>query len=156
MGAVALKQTNTENNQPTFSVLTAAGQVFSQGFALGDRDNFVSLIELRKRFALSAQDAARLGGVSLRSWAALEATDKNAQKAEAETPQGSLSMVRKLAEMQALLNGLAVLIPHVSVGAWLKQPNEYFQGLSPLEIVERGQMHRLWALIHHASAGEPV
>ena len=152
-----MKQTKTVSNQPACAVLKAEGHVLSHGLALGYRDDFVVLSALRKDFSLSAQDAARLGGVSVRSWAALEAVDnKRVLNAEAQTPHGSPSMMRKLAEMQALLHGLGALMPALSVGAWLQQPNEYFQGLSPLEIVERGQMHRLWELIHHASAGEPV
>jgi hypothetical protein len=37
--------------------------------------------------------------------------------------------------------------------AWLATPNEAFDGLKPLEVIERGEIDRLWNMIFHLESG---
>jgi len=42
------------------------------------------------------------------------------------------------------------------VGQWLRTPNDAFDGLKPLEAIERGEVDRLWRMIYFSEAGIPV
>ncbi len=114
----------------------------------------LSLKDLRREFALKAQDAARLSGLSLRTWAGLEAATSNINQPE-KNCQLTATSRRSLEETKRLLKALATIMPPRTIGPWLTQPNEYCQGLSPLELVERGQVQHLWGLIYHSQAGDP-
>ncbi|MCU0692802.1 MAG: MbcA/ParS/Xre antitoxin family protein [Polyangiaceae bacterium] len=41
------------------------------------------------------------------------------------------------------------------VGVWLQTPNDAFGGLKPIEVVERGDIDRLWRMIHELESGSP-
>ena len=34
------------------------------------------------------------------------------------------------------------------IDKWFKTPNEGFDGLTPTEVVERGETYRLWEMVH--------
>ena len=39
------------------------------------------------------------------------------------------------------------------VGEWLDTPNEAFSGLKPLDLIERGEIDRLWRMIFEVQSG---
>jgi Protein of unknown function (DUF2384) len=39
------------------------------------------------------------------------------------------------------------------IAEWLSTPNEEFDGLKPLEVIERGEMDRLWDMIFYLESG---
>ena len=41
------------------------------------------------------------------------------------------------------------------VDQWLSTPNPAFAGLSPLELIERGESDRLWRMIYELESGQP-
>ena len=41
----------------------------------------------------------------------------------------------------------------MSVGEWLDTPNEAFSGLKPLDLIERGEVDRLWRMIFEVQSG---
>ena len=41
------------------------------------------------------------------------------------------------------------------VGRWLKQPNPAFDGSTPLQVVERGEMDRIWRMLYDLESGQP-
>ena len=41
------------------------------------------------------------------------------------------------------------------IGEWLQAPNPAFAGLKPLEVVERGEIDRIWRMIYELESGEP-
>jgi hypothetical protein len=43
----------------------------------------------------------------------------------------------------------------MDMGEWFQQPNPAFDGLKPLEVVERGQIDRIWAMVYHLESGVP-
>ena len=45
------------------------------------------------------------------------------------------------------------VIRNDAIGPWLEQPNEAFDGLKPLEVIERGEVDRLWAMIFYLRSG---
>lgn len=98
-----------------------------------------------KRFQVVRPDITRMTGYSLRSvdkWAAGEKV--------AAAPK------RRLNEAARLLNALAEIMEPSSVGEWLKEPNEAFEGSTPLQVIERGESDRIWRMIYLIETGEPV
>lgn len=98
-----------------------------------------------KRYQVVRPDITRMTGYSLRSvdkWAAGERI--------AAAPK------RRLHETARLLNSLAGIMEPTSVGGWLKEPNEAFEGSTPLQVIERGEADRIWRMIYLIETGEPV
>jgi hypothetical protein len=58
-------------------------------------------------------------------------------------------------EMDRLLGALARVMQPKEVGQWLKQPNPAFDGSAPVQVIERGQMDRIWRMLYYAESGEP-
>jgi hypothetical protein len=40
-----------------------------------------------------------------------------------------------------------------SIKGWMTRPNSAFEGLKPLEVVERGQIDRLWQMVFFLESG---
>ncbi|MBX6313085.1 MAG: hypothetical protein IRY99_09260 [Isosphaeraceae bacterium] len=36
---------------------------------------------------------------------------------------------------------------------WLDTPNETFEGLKPVEVIERGEIDRLWNMVFYVESG---
>jgi transcriptional regulator with XRE-family HTH domain len=85
---------------------------------------------------------ARLASVSERSLAKLE---------KGETP--SDSMRRQLTEIARLQEALAKVMNAKVIGNWFLEPNPAFDGLKPLEAVERGEIDRIWVMIYELESG---
>ncbi len=108
-------------------------------------DRRPSAAALRVGLHLSRQDFARLSGFSVRKIADLE--KEVATKASTE---------RRLAELRRLQQGLARTMKAEFVGEWLRTPNGAFDGLKPIEVIERGEVDRLWRMIYLLEAGLPI
>lgn len=48
---------------------------------------------------------------------------------------------------------LAEVIQAEEIPRWLETPNEAFDGLKPLEVIERGEIDRLWNMIYYLESG---
>lgn len=80
------------------------------------------------------------------------------QRAVANWAQGrtpSASTARRLTELQRLFTALERLVSNAAIGPWLKEPNPAFDGSTPLQVIERGEVDRLWRMIHELESGEP-
>jgi DNA-binding transcriptional regulator YiaG len=104
-----------------------------------------SAAALRSVLRLSRQDFARLTGFSVRKIADLE----KGVATKASTDQ-------RLAELSRLQQGLSGIMDAEFVGEWLRMPNDAFGGLKPMEVIERGEVDRLWRMIYLLEAGLPV
>jgi hypothetical protein len=62
---------------------------------------------------------------------------------------------KALVEMDRLLDGLARVLQPVQVGQWLKSPNPAFDGSTPLQVVERGEIDRIWRMLYDLESGQP-
>ncbi|MDB6064080.1 MAG: hypothetical protein JWR26_288 [Pedosphaera sp.] len=67
---------------------------------------------------------------------------------------GDVARIR-LTELERLLKGLSQIVKPVGLEAWLQRPNPAFQGSTPLQVVERGEMDRLWRMLYELGSGEP-
>jgi hypothetical protein len=109
----------------------------------GAHDYSSLLLHYREAFQLPQPLLVRLTGCSPRSvtkWSQGEAPSAKQEKA--------------LVEMDRLLDGLARVMPPAQVGRWLKQPNPAFEGSTPLQVVERGELDRLWRMLYDLESGQ--
>ncbi len=102
-----------------------------------------SVHDLRAGFGLSREKFGRLTGFSVRSLANWESG--------IQIP-GEQARLR-LTELERLLAALAKVIQPAAIPGWLIQPNSAFDGLKPLEVVERGQVDRLWRMVFFLESG---
>ncbi|MCE9552148.1 MAG: helix-turn-helix domain-containing protein [Planctomycetes bacterium] len=107
------------------------------------RDNDVRL--LRQSLGLSRKLFSRLCHYSERAIADWESGGA----------LGGPSQQRML-ELKRLYDGLVGVIDADFVGQWLQAPNDAFDGLKPLEVIERGQMDRIWRMIYLLESGVPT
>jgi DNA-binding transcriptional regulator YiaG len=101
--------------------------------------------DLCQRYKLVRPDLTRLTGYSLRSvdkWAAGD--------------QPSTAARKQLQELTRLLTALAEVMEPSYVGQWMKDPNEAFQGSTPLQVIERGESDRIWRMVYRVQTGEPM
>lgn len=59
-------------------------------------------------------------------------------------------------EIRSIEQALADVIRPEFVGPWLRTPNEAFAGQTPIEVIERGEVDRIWRMIHELESGEPT
>ncbi len=67
----------------------------------------------------------------------------------------SAKQEKALVEMDRLLDGLTRVIQPAQIGHWLKTPNPAFDGSTPLQVVERGEMDRIWRMLYELESGQP-
>jgi hypothetical protein len=64
--------------------------------------------------------------------------------------------LQRMKEMGRLQDALASVMRTDYVGEWLSTPNDAFGGLKPIEVVERGEIDRLWRMIYQLESGMPT
>lgn len=92
---------------------------------------------LRESLGVTQQQMQRLTGISVRKLSALET---GAQRPAPED-------LRRWRELARLREALGPTLPPEQLGLWLATPDGAFAGLSPLEVIERGEADRLWLRI---------
>ena len=102
-------------------------------------------LELRKRLQLSQSAFAHVLALSIRSLATLES---------GSAPTDAVA--RRLNEIRRLTDALEEVITRDALGKWLQTPNTAFGGLKPLEVIDRGETDRIWAMIYFLRSGVPA
>lgn len=64
-------------------------------------------------------------------------------------------MVPHPVELKLLISALAEVMKRASIGPWLQTPNPAFDGLKPQEVIDRGEIDRIWAMIYDLRSGTP-
>ena len=62
----------------------------------------------------------------------------------------------RLNELRKLYDELAEVTEPESIGAWFAAPNEEFGGMKPIELIERGEMFRIWRMVFFLKSGTPA
>jgi DNA-binding transcriptional regulator YiaG len=114
----------------------SSGKVVPQGNANTD----VSVV--RHNLGLSRKIFSRLTGFSERAIVGWE-------NGAAISEPG----LRRIREMERFQKRLAEVVRPESIPEWLETPNEAFDGLKPLEVIERGEIDRLWNMIFYLESG---
>jgi hypothetical protein len=94
-------------------------------------------------------------GVSRRIFARLLASSERALADwEAGKDPGEMA-TQRISEVRRLVAALAGVMEKRFVGTWLQEPNEAFSGLKPLEVIERGEVDRIWRALFYLESGVP-
>lgn len=103
-----------------------------------------SVLELRDRLGVTQEFFSRLVDVSVRTIAALETNPKPVKK-----------LYRNYAEVERLCDALDEVVTTANIASWLQTPNEGLNGFKPVEIIERGEIDRLWEMVFRLRSGMP-
>jgi transcriptional regulator with XRE-family HTH domain len=98
--------------------------------------------KVRAALGLSRKLFSRLAGFSERAIAGWET-------GEPISDPGA----RRIRELERFQERLAEVIEPESIALWLVTPNDAFDALKPLEVVERGEIDRLWNMIFYVESG---
>jgi len=63
------------------------------------------------------------------------------------------SAQKKLTELTRLFDALSELVDRKAIASWLKTSNPGFEGSTPLQVIERGEIDRLWRMIWQLESG---
>jgi hypothetical protein len=97
---------------------------------------------VRAKMRLPRKTFSRLTGFSERAIADWE-------KGKAISEPG----LRRMREIERLQERLAEMVEPETIPQWLETPNPAFEGLKPLEVIERGEIDRLWTMIFYLESG---
>jgi transcriptional regulator with XRE-family HTH domain len=123
-----IKQAKTKSTQSTSPLLKSR--------------TIASVAEVRRKLRVSRKVFSRLTGFSERAIANWEAGGK--------PDEPGLRRIRETERFQARL---AEIVEPVAISSWLETPNNAFEGLKPLEVIERGEIDRLWNMIFYLESG---
>jgi len=96
----------------------------------------------RRKAKISRPVYAVMSDCSERTLATLEAKNRL-----------SMEKQRKLNETRRLIVGLSEIMESKNIAPWLKKPNEWFDGRTPLQALEEGKADKIWELIFHTKEG---
>ena len=103
-----------------------------------------SRLELRDRLQMPRVTFGRVVNVSERTIAKVEANAEQVEK-----------LRRPYNEIYRLHNALSEVIDPEALGGWFMSPNKAFGGLKPVEVIERGEIDRLWEMQFRLRSGMP-
>jgi len=103
-----------------------------------------SRLELRDRLQMPRVVFGRVVNVSERTIAKVEAEAEEVEK-----------LRRPYNEVYRLCEALSEVVDPDSLGGWFVAPNDAFDGLKPIEVIERGEIDRLWEMVFRLRSGMP-
>ncbi|MEK6236036.1 MAG: hypothetical protein N2C14_15125, partial [Planctomycetales bacterium] len=104
----------------------------------------VRKLELRDRLGMPRQMFGRMVNVAERTIAKLESGTDNPDKLQ-----------RPYNEVYRLWEALCEVVDPQSLGPWFQTPSDAFDGLKPIEVIERGEIDRLWNMVFELQTGMP-
>lgn len=134
--------TETKKAKQTASKKKLSAQVATVKLVSSARGG--TMLALRSRLKLNRDVFARMLPVSTRSLATIESGG-----------QPSEAVRRSIAELRRIVDALAEVITPETVGQWMTTPNDAFDGLKPLELIERGEVDRIWQMVFVLRSGVP-
>jgi helix-turn-helix protein len=102
----------------------------------------LSVSTVRGRLGLSRKMFSRLAGFSERAIADWESGRPVSEPG-----------LRRIRELDRFRDRLSEVVAADAIPAWLDTANEAFDGLKPLEVIERGEIDRLWNMIFYLESG---
>ena len=98
--------------------------------------------KVRRKLGLSRKLFSRLTGFSERAIANWEGGGKPDEPG-----------MRRIRETERFQSKLAEVVRAEEIPTWLDSPSDAFDGLKPLEVIERGEIDRLWNMIFYLESG---
>ena len=99
-------------------------------------------LELRDTLRMAREAFGRLVNVSVRTIADVESNQKRAGKLQ-----------RNYVEVKRLCDSLSEVVDTACLGDWFNTPNDAFGSLKPIEVIERGEIDRLWEMFYRLRSG---
>ena len=103
-----------------------------------------SRLQLRDQLNMQRIVFSRMVNVSERTLAKIEANAERIKK-----------LNRAYNEVFRLTEALSEVVDEDAIGGWMQTPNEAFGGLKPMEVIERGEIDRLWDMVFRLRSGMP-
>ena len=103
-----------------------------------------SKLELRYMLGMAREAFGRLVNVSVRTIADVESNKKKVEKLQ-----------RNYVEVKRLCDALSEVVDPECLGEWFHTPNDAFGELKPIEVIERGEIDRLWEMFYRLRSGMP-
>lgn len=140
----AKKRTTSSSTSPARrnSYRAALAAPERAGVAVVEDDRGRPLLKLRDRLGMNRETFARLVPISVRHLASIEGGQKPTENVQ-----------RRLTELCRVVQALSEVIQKQAVGPWLTHPNDAFDGLKPVEVIERGEVDRIWQMIYYLRSG---
>jgi len=101
-------------------------------------------LELRDKLRMPREAFGRLVNVSVRTIAEVESNQKTVGKLQ-----------RNYVEVKRLCDSLSEVVDPAGLGDWFRTPNDAFGSLKPIEVIERGEIDRLWEMFYRLRSGMP-
>jgi hypothetical protein len=101
-------------------------------------------LELRHKLGMERVTFGRLVNVSVRTIADVESNKKKVEKLQ-----------RNYVEVKRLIESFSEVVNPTCLGEWFGAPNAALGGLKPLEVIERGEIDRLWEMVYRLRSGMP-
>ena len=98
---------------------------------------------IRKGYGVNRHDFGRLLGYSERMIASWETGEQGPGR----------DVQRRYRELASLHRELAAIMKARSIPEWFQTPNAGLKGLTPIEAIERGNIHWLWWMAYGIRAG---
>jgi DNA-binding transcriptional regulator YiaG len=142
-----LRKKRGENKSVAEHSSKSSGRNGTTNISASKRAGSTEIADIRKlsrAYNLSNEAVSRVTGASPRTvsyW-------------NAGTPP-QRSSAQKIREVTRLFDALADIIKAKAIGSWLQQPNQAFDGSTPLQVIERGETDRLWRMIWYLREGNP-
>jgi DNA-binding transcriptional regulator YiaG len=106
------------------------------------RKSGVDVAQVRRKLGLTRKVFSRLTGYS--EWAI--ATWESGGKPD-------VPAWRRIRETERFQERLTERVQADAIPEWLDTPNDAFDGLKPVEVIERGEIDRLWNMIFYLESG---
>jgi transcriptional regulator with XRE-family HTH domain len=103
-----------------------------------------SLAYVRQQLGVTRSKFSRITGLSERTLASVESGNEIGEAG-----------LRRLREIDRLRERLGRVMKPEFIPQWLESPNETFNGLKPIEVLERGEIDRIWSLLFQLESGNP-
>lgn len=120
----------------------SAGAAIAEPLAIVKDDRGHSALKLRSRLGMNRETFARLVPISVRNLANIESGNEPTE-----------NVLRRLKELRRVVNALSEVMQKDAIGPWVNQPNDAFDGLKPIEVIERGEVDRIWQVIFFLRSG---
>jgi len=133
---MSIKSRNTKRS--TTKIITIPGQ---EGIRIVKIEG-ESKLELRNNLHMAREIFSRLVDVSVRTIAEVESKQKKVDKLQ-----------RNYIEVKRLYDSLCEVVEADSLGDWFNTPNDAFDGFKPVEVIERGEIGRLWEMFYRLRSG---
>ena len=108
------------------------------------QDGPTQKLELRARLQMARPTFGKIVNVAERTIADVESGGESINK-----------LKRPYNEVYKLCEALSEVVDPACLGEWFQTPNDSFDGLTPIELIEQGDIDQLWNMVFELQTGMP-